>query len=524
MSKDGGQVRSPSSARSRICDRAILPTLLASVVALVFPAPGYATFPGGVGRIAYGTVTSNDIGNPTTIDADGTNRFLLDSHGAAPSWSADGARLAFIGRPPGCTGSCEADGIVITNAYGGDVHQVPIAESFRGHVAWSPDGQKLAFDTYQCGGFSCFFSIYTTNIDGTETTFLTSGEDPVWSPNGDEILFTESGEIFKMNVAATTAVRLTTNSADDITPDWSSDGSKIAFASNRDGNYEIYVMNSDGSGQTRITNQVASDTDPAWSPDGSQIAFESQPNPNTCGTSCDANIYVMNNDGTAISLVTPFSTGDENPDWEPVKGYARPKSATPTNIRLVPYFFQCNAPNATHGAPLDAPSCSPATPGSDFLTVGAPDSNLRPAQSTGSLTMKVRSCPMCASPLPPDVLFNAEITDVRNRSDLSDYTGQLLTILNLRITDRSNGPNHDRPGTVVDAPLSFSLGCSATAAEIGATCTANTSANAVMPGLVVDFKRAIWQIRSVEVDDGGPDADISTPDNSPFATQGLFAP
>jgi hypothetical protein len=131
---------------------------------------------------------------------------------------------------------------------------------------------------------------------------------------------------------------------------------------------------------------------------------------------------------------------------------------------------------------------------------------------------------MCASPLPPDVLFNAEITDVRNRSDLSDYTGQLLTILNLRITDRSNGPNHDRPGTVVDAPLSFSLGCSATAAEIGATCTANTSANAVMPGLVVDFKRAIWQIRSVEVDDGGPDADISTPDNSPFATQGLFAP
>ena len=58
--------------------------------------------------------------------------------------------------------------------------------------------------------------------------------------------------------------RLTDNNADDWLPIWSPDGSKIAFMTNRDGNYEIYIMNSDGSGVTRITNNDAEDWDPRW--------------------------------------------------------------------------------------------------------------------------------------------------------------------------------------------------------------------------------------------------------------------
>ena len=51
--------------------------------------------------------------------------------------------------------------------------------------------------------------------------------------------------------------------------------SKIAFSSDRDGNFEIYVMNADGSEQTRLTDNSASDQEPAWSPDGRRIAFVS---------------------------------------------------------------------------------------------------------------------------------------------------------------------------------------------------------------------------------------------------------
>ena len=51
--------------------------------------------------------------------------------------------------------------------------------------------------------------------------------------------------------------------------------SKIAFDTDRDGNFEIYVMDADGSNQVNLTNSAAADRRPAWSPDGSKIAFMS---------------------------------------------------------------------------------------------------------------------------------------------------------------------------------------------------------------------------------------------------------
>jgi dipeptidyl aminopeptidase/acylaminoacyl peptidase len=52
--------------------------------------------------------------------------------------------------------------------------------------------------------------------------------------------------------------------------------SKIAFRSNRDGNWEIYVMNSDGSEHRRLTHNVAPDDQPRFSPDGMKIIFRSK--------------------------------------------------------------------------------------------------------------------------------------------------------------------------------------------------------------------------------------------------------
>ena len=78
-----------------------------------------------------------------------------------------------------------------------------------------------------------------------------------------------------MNADGSNPIRLTTDPADDLVPRWSPDGTKFAFYSNRDGNYEIYVMDADGSNQTRLTNTPADEIDPAWSPDGGQIVFTS---------------------------------------------------------------------------------------------------------------------------------------------------------------------------------------------------------------------------------------------------------
>jgi Tol biopolymer transport system component len=67
--------------------------------------------------------------------------------------------------------------------------------------------------------------------------------------------------------------RLTDDPAGNFEPAISPDGRRIAFASSRDGNAEIYVMNADGSEPRRLTHDPHSDTAPSWSPDGRYLAF-----------------------------------------------------------------------------------------------------------------------------------------------------------------------------------------------------------------------------------------------------------
>jgi len=85
---------------------------------------------------------------------------------------------------------------------------------------------------------------------------------------------------------------------------------KIAFMSDRDGNAEIYVMNADGSNQVRLTNNSSADTDPAWSPDSKKIAFTSDRDGND-------EIYVMNANGTVLTRLTHDPGTDKEPSWSP---------------------------------------------------------------------------------------------------------------------------------------------------------------------------------------------------------------
>jgi acetyl esterase/lipase len=211
-------------------------------------------------------------------------------------------------------------------------------------------------------------------------------------------------------------------------------------------------------------------------------------------------------------------------------GYARPKSATPINMTLVPAYDPCIAgatDNAEHGAPLAAPSCSPPTPASEFVTVGTPDANGNAPNSNGLVTLKT----LGESPIDPnngdqaDIQINASITDVFNRSDLTDYTGELLGVLRLQVTDRLNGAFEDYPGTASDLMLTFNVNCLATAGSEGSDCSAATTADSVLPGVVREGKRAVWEIPQFELFDGGPDGDADTSgDVELFAVPGLFAP
>jgi hypothetical protein len=208
-------------------------------------------------------------------------------------------------------------------------------------------------------------------------------------------------------------------------------------------------------------------------------------------------------------------------------GYARPKAATPSVIRLVPAFDSCGTANGVHGAPLAIPSCSPPTQTSDYLTVGTPDTNGNAANSAGFVRLGVEG----ESPIDPDngdqadVQITVQLTDVRKLSDLTDYSGELRGVMGLRITDRLNSPGQAIPATVTDLDLGFTIGCTTTgSASIGGSCNLSTSVDTLTAGTAVEGKRAIWEVRHVRLFDGGPDGDAETANNTLFAVQGLFTP
>jgi hypothetical protein len=204
------------------------------------------------------------------------------------------------------------------------------------------------------------------------------------------------------------------------------------------------------------------------------------------------------------------------PDYAPV-GYPRPKGATPFRVPLTLAFEPCTSSNRTHGAPLSYPSCAPPNQASDYLTVGTPDANGQPANSTGSVLYKVGAS---------DVSVTASVSDVRTQGTLADYTGELSVEQNVQITDRGNGPAQDEPGTVQPTSFRFTVPCAATAStSTGATCSTSTTFNAILPSSVAAGDRAIWELKDVQVLDGGPDGQAGTASgNTLFERQGVFVP
>jgi len=96
---------------------------------------------------------------------------------------------------------------------------------------------------------------------------------PAISPDGKQIVFSYKGDIYKVNADGGQATALTTHKAYDYNPVWSPDGSSIAFASNRYGNFDIFLMPSEGGQPKRITTVSSQETINCFSPDGKSIIF-----------------------------------------------------------------------------------------------------------------------------------------------------------------------------------------------------------------------------------------------------------
>jgi TolB protein len=195
----------------------------------------------------------------------------VDGQSRSPSWSPDGARIAYIQRPM----RSENSHIYVIEAGGGEATRLTRTEGAYRNPRWSPDGTRLAFSDGRVG----------------------------------------NSDIFIVNADGSGLINVTQNTAFDAEPNWSPDGARLAFSSSRDNSQlDVYVVDVDGRNIKRLTNQLfgGGSAGPVWSPDGRQIAFQL-----TTYREDRSGLYVMNADGSFPLRLTqpPPNSWDSVPAW-----------------------------------------------------------------------------------------------------------------------------------------------------------------------------------------------------------------
>ena len=144
--------------------------------------------------------------------------------------------------------------------------------------AWSPDGKKIAYVSFESGNSQVYIQDITT---GSRQLIAAHKKGingaPAWSPDGSKLAvslsFVGNPEIYVIDMASRRETRLTTSLSIDTEPTWSADGQSIYFTSDRSGRPQIYQMSASGGSPTRISFQGQNNANADVSYDGKQIAM-----------------------------------------------------------------------------------------------------------------------------------------------------------------------------------------------------------------------------------------------------------
>lgn len=228
-------------------------------------------------RIAYVTVKQNAAGEERhslqIADADGFNpQELLQSDQVlmSPAWSPDGQYLAYV--------SFEGDesSVFVQNIRTGQRDEVAAHEGINSAPAFSPDGGRLALTLSKEGDPEIFVLHLSTNSLQRITHNRAIDTEPNWSPDGSKLIFTSdrggTPQIYEVDLQGGVPRRLTFEGSYFARPRYSPDGTGITLVHGNNGFYRIGYLDLE-SGYLSILTKTRLDESPSFSPNGSMIIY-----------------------------------------------------------------------------------------------------------------------------------------------------------------------------------------------------------------------------------------------------------
>ncbi len=359
-----------------------------------------------------------------------------------PRYSRDGRKLAFrrvrvspLGAQPQLLNLGE---VHVMNADGSDLLRVTdnsAAEFTDAGPAWSPDRRRIAFARAPAKTPGTDEDLIVMNADGSGPVSILSGVPPAlravgapdWSPDGTRIAFSMSHErsngrqIFLVDPDGANLIALTAGSPESFNPGWSPDGKRIAF-SRKVGTganpFAVFAMNADGRGVSRVASSALGDR-LAWSPDGKKLSYARR----AASTAVGNELVVVNLDGTGPLVV---ATGPiAGPTWS---GTVRTQTPSGTDVEVregaaAITFGGVTAAGITTFTPI--PADAVGGPPSGFLLGGIAFEISTSAEFTPPVTICITVGPMSAAQFDSLALLHVEegaLVDRTTSRDLDSRT------------------------------------------------------------------------------------------------------
>ncbi|MCG8428469.1 MAG: Tol-Pal system beta propeller repeat protein TolB [Chromatiales bacterium] len=228
-------------------------------------------------KIAYVISTKSAKGGQTVslkvADADGFNAQTIVTSNEplmSPAWSPDGRKLAYV------SFERKKPSVYVQEVYTGRRQKIASFKGINGAPAWSPDGRKLALTLSKDGSPDIY--VYHLNKKSLQrlTKHYAIDTEPSWSPDGSEIVFTSDRggrpQIYKVSAFGGAVKRVTFEGTYNARASYSPDGKNLTLVTRQGGDFRIGVLDLENSA-LQILSEGRLDESPSFAPNGSMVIY-----------------------------------------------------------------------------------------------------------------------------------------------------------------------------------------------------------------------------------------------------------